>query len=476
MNKYAWKGLLTLALIVMLIEPSFAADGGGELSSSGIMNDALKRFHEAATTWGPVLTQAATRLFWSLVVIGMVLQFGFMWLRRADIGEFFAEFTRFIIVTGLFWWLLSNAVSGLNIAGSIVDSLQQVGAQAGGLQSTKLGPSEILDMGFDLYNRTIATTTQMSWQDMGTAIVMELQAMAVLLIMALIAANVLVVLATSWILLYGGVILLGFGGHERTRDIAINYFRTVLGVGVQLFSMILIIAIGKKFMTANFSHLGAEIASQELAVMIVIALILLFVVNKVPAVLGGIVSGAGAGGLAGSGIGAFGAGTAVGAAATAASVIPAVGQVVAAEMKSLAATLGIGQGGGTSSVMEAAKASQAADGGGMPMSSAGDSGSPAGNSDSGGGGYRRSSYAQAAGFDTAGGSGSGNSRASSGGGSSRSDATASASDSHAGKRDAPPTSAKTEPAFEGGYLSGVGDNDGAEPPTDDEVLAFASRR
>ena len=32
-----------------------------------------------------------------------------MALRKADIGEFFAEFVRFTIFTGFFWWLLINA-------------------------------------------------------------------------------------------------------------------------------------------------------------------------------------------------------------------------------------------------------------------------------------------------------------------------------------------------------------------------------
>jgi type IV secretion system protein TrbL len=50
----------------------------------------------------------------------MVWTFGMMLLRKADIGDFFAEFTRFIIFTGFYFWLLTNAVSGHNIAGTII--------------------------------------------------------------------------------------------------------------------------------------------------------------------------------------------------------------------------------------------------------------------------------------------------------------------------------------------------------------------
>jgi hypothetical protein len=67
-----------------------------------------------------IIQSAAERLFWTLVLISMVWTFGMMLLRKADIGDFFAEFTRFIIFTGFYFWLLTNAVSGHNIAGTII--------------------------------------------------------------------------------------------------------------------------------------------------------------------------------------------------------------------------------------------------------------------------------------------------------------------------------------------------------------------
>ena len=59
-----------------------------------------------------------------------------MALRKADIGEFFAEFVRFTIFTGFFWWLLSN---GPNFANTIIQSLRQIASEATGL-GTAGGP------------------------------------------------------------------------------------------------------------------------------------------------------------------------------------------------------------------------------------------------------------------------------------------------------------------------------------------------
>jgi type IV secretion system protein TrbL len=50
------------------------------------------------------------------------------------------------------------------------------------------------------------------------------------------------------IVLYAGLIFLGFGGCRLTSDMAINYYRTVLGVGVSLMTMQLIIGIGVQFL------------------------------------------------------------------------------------------------------------------------------------------------------------------------------------------------------------------------------------
>lgn len=303
-------------VVVIFLLPGVAV--ADELSSSGVMNDVLSRFHSATSTWGPKIEAAATRLFWTLVIISMVITFGFMLLRKADIGEFFAEFIRFTLFTGFYWWLLSNATHGMNIAGTIVDSLQQLGADAGGLSSSKLGPSSILDMGFELYDKTVKATSELSWRQFPTALMMELMALAVLVVLAIVSVNLLLLLTASWILLYAGVFFLGFGGSRWTSDIAINYYKAILGLAAQLLAMVLIVAIGKQFLVDYHNQMSSEnMASQELAVMLVISLILLFLVDKVPPMLSGLVSG---GSVGSTGIGSFGAGAAVGATMTAASM------------------------------------------------------------------------------------------------------------------------------------------------------------
>ncbi|MCD0502135.1 P-type conjugative transfer protein TrbL [Bordetella petrii] len=398
-NKIALGGLMMVAT-VLLAEPAMAQ----ELSSSGVMNDVLNRFHTAASTWGPTIEAAASRLFWTLVVISMVWTFGMMALRKADIGEFFAEFVRFTIFTGFFWWLLTNATTGMNIAGTMVASLQTLGALAGGLTDSKLGPSSILDLGFELYHKTVQATSELGWRQFATALVMELLAIAVLIVLALIAINLLLVMASAWILLYAGIFFLGFGGSRWTSDMAINYYRTVLGVAAQLMAMVLLVAIGKKFINHYYAQISEGVTSQELAVMLVIALILLFLVNKVPSMISGVVTGASLGAI--SGAGSFGAGAAVGAAMTAASM--ATGGAAMAGKAVMGAAAGAV--GGTSAIQAAFQKASAS------MSGGGDSGDSAmGGSGGGSGGEAgtagSSPFSQAAGFSGGGDSSGGFGRA-----------------------------------------------------------------
>lgn len=386
MRKEIAVGGLMIIAAVALAEPAMAQ----ELSSSGVMNDVLKRFNTAAASWGAAIEAAASRLFWTLVLISMVFTFGMMALRKADLSEFFAEFVKFTITTGFYWWLLTNANQGMNIAGTIVESLQMLGAQAGGLSDGSLGPSSILDIGFELYDKTVQATSELGWREMAKAIIMEALALAVLFIMALISVSLLVMLASAWILLYAGVFFLGFGGSRWTSDMAINYYKAVLGVAASLFAMVLIVSIGKGFTNHYYSQISENMASQELAVMMVISIILMFLINKVPPMISGLVSGGAIG--AASGVGNFGAGAAVGAAVTAASMAAAGAAVAGKAVMGAAASAT----GGASAIQAAFQSAQAAERAG---SGVGDLMSAMGGNTSSGGNEAGSAFGDDSGGD-----------------------------------------------------------------------------
>ena len=148
---------------------------------------------------------------------------------------------------------------------------------------------------------------------------------AVLVILALIGVNMLLLLVSGWILAYAGVFFLGFGGSRWTSEMAIGYFKTVLGIAAQLFTMVLLVGIGKSFIDQYYTAMSAGISLKELGVMLIVAVVLLALVNKVPPLIGGL-----AGGNTGSLGHGFGAGAAIGAAAMGAAAAATAGAALAA--------------------------------------------------------------------------------------------------------------------------------------------------
>jgi type IV secretion system protein VirB6/type IV secretion system protein TrbL len=363
------------------------------IERGGVLNEVSDRFLSASSGWAGTITDAASWLFWTLVVISMVWTFGMMALRKADIGEFFAEFVRFTITTGFFWWLLIN---GPNFAMDIINSLRTLASEASGL-SRGLNPSTPIDIAFDILAKAAKSYSITSPID---NLSIFLTTLAILACMAVVAANVLLVLVNAWVLAYAGIFVLGFGGARWTSDIAINYFRSVAGIALKLMTMTLLIGIAMSIIDGYHADLATDAPIDELLVIFVVSLVLVILVNSVPNVIAGLIPGGGAAASAGS---SFGAGAIMGAGMAAAGMATG-GAALAAK-----ATMGtaVGATGGASAIQAAFQKASASMGAGGDMPSMGSivNGGSSGGGEAGTAGS--SPFAQVAGFSDSGSSSSG---------------------------------------------------------------------
>ena len=284
-------GWLTAAYVLLLIPSSgsFAA-----VNNAGILTNITDRFETIASTWAAVILGYASSLFWTLAIISLVWTGIMMALRRADIQEFFAEFVRFTLTLGFFYWLLLH---GPAIGKSIVNSLVTIGGNAMGAGVT--APSGILDLGFALAFKTYDSFTFAHPVASMTGVILSL---AILIFLALIAANLTVQFCAAWILLYAGCILLGFGGSRWTSDIAIQYYKTILGIGLSLMTSILLLGVGNSILEQYFTNMSGGVQIKELTVVMVVTVILFLLVDKLPALMANIVNQ----GIGYTGIGQFG--------------------------------------------------------------------------------------------------------------------------------------------------------------------------
>ena len=321
------KILSKLTLLGVII--CFSVDAyAGQLDSSGLLDTLLDKFQQVAGTWVAEISTYANFLFWGLVLISMVWTFGMMAMQGEGLSSLLTEIVRFFAVIGFFYYLLNN---GPAISQSIINSMRQLAANALG-SGVGISPSSIVDMAFVILTKVSSAAS--IWSPMVSTLMLVV-AIIVLVVMALIAINMLIILVSAWVLCYAGVILLGFGGSKWTSDIAINYFRTVLSIGTQLFTMTLIIGIGQSFIDQYFSIIKNDVPDlNSLIILLLASIILLVLSNRLPSLLSSIIGGASL-----QGLGGFGAGMITGAAGTAISGAGAMAMGASAQVSGGAAAL-----------------------------------------------------------------------------------------------------------------------------------------
>lgn len=193
-------------------------------------------------------------------------------------------------------------------------------------------PSSLVDIGFKIYDA--AQENLDIWS--ATSIAAYIISLIILVIFALIGINMLLQLCSAWVLAYAGVFFLGFGGSKWTSDMAVNYFKTVLGLGASLMTMTLLIGIGTSIVTESIAQMDTSGAQNltEMAVLLITSITLFMLVDT--SMVAGIINGASVGS---TGIGAFGAGAAIGTAAA------AMGMAVTSIAKSASIIAGAVKGG-----------------------------------------------------------------------------------------------------------------------------------
>ena len=274
------------------------------------MNEVMQKYREAASSWAGIMQDAASRLYIALAAISLVWTMGQLPFHRSSFPEIFGELLRYVIFIGFFYWLLINAS---NISESILESLQQLGSKAIGQNVST--PSDIVDAGFNLYDTVCVKISAggFSINDIGYYICAWLISVAIMLLMALVGINMLLQFCAAWVLAYAGIFFLGFGATRWTSDIAINYFKTVIGLGASLMTMTLLVGIGTSITENSIAMMTpGQQNLNELGVVFISALTLFLLVDKLPAMVAGIINGSSIG--ASMSVGAFGAGAAVGAA------------------------------------------------------------------------------------------------------------------------------------------------------------------
>jgi type IV secretion system protein VirB6/type IV secretion system protein TrbL len=232
-------------------------------------------------------------------------------LRQSDLADFVGAAVRYILTTMFFYWLLDN---GPTFASKILASTLRLATDASGINGA--GWTDFVKLGMKIF---LDTAKAVSLWNPVQAVLLDLVAIGLLVALGLITVNIVLVNCQTYIMLAAGTIFLGFGASEWTRELSINYFKHLLGIGIKQFVTLLLAAIALGVMQsidAAHASAGWGFSLQDLGLALVSSVILLVLISKVPASVAAI-CGVPVGGAGDWGISTLFAGAAMGAQAAA---------------------------------------------------------------------------------------------------------------------------------------------------------------
>lgn len=274
--------IIAFILTALFISPSVLAAGAPD---TGAMNALLHTFEQTAGQWPAIIMPVTTWIFWTLVTLSWSWGFGEMALKGADLKELIAELVKRTFMVGFFWWLLVSAPA---LGGTIVDGFSWVGSKlaVGKTPVSSISPSSIFDIGISLVTQILKKLSMTSpYDNVGYVLV----ALGIIVVFAFITLQLMVVIIQYYFFLNAGVIMMGFLGHEWSREYGINYFKLMLGIGVKYLAMQLIIVLSLGIVDGWLKQ--SDLTWTQLIIILPTMIVIWGLVREVPQMAQSLVSG-----------------------------------------------------------------------------------------------------------------------------------------------------------------------------------------
>ena len=222
-----------LIIVLFLTLPNY---GYAQQEASTIQTITTK-ISEVTSGWHDALRPYMLSLFWTLVFISFSYSASKMAIMGADVTEIFSELIKTVIVTGFWLYIINNSYE---FASAIVNSLSKAASISSGVDAD-IQPGDIIKSGLELSAQMIEAAS-----GIGEKVVFGMCCIIVVILYFFIAAIVFVMLIEVYIVTGMSIILLGFAGSPWTSDVSKKYFLFTFGVGIKLFSAIIVVRFGER--------------------------------------------------------------------------------------------------------------------------------------------------------------------------------------------------------------------------------------
>lgn len=272
-----WAFWTILAAFAVVFLPSLARAANEVAPQPDTLSQMLTAFHDKAREWGDVAQSGALSLFRILLILDVGWMGIRMALKQASVKEIATEFIKLLLFAGFMYALVLHYADW---ASSIIEGLTGLAVRAG---APIAEPAAILGKAIELV-ATVFDNLPWSYKSLGFIIC----CIVICICFALIAAQVMLVKCESYIVLNAGMILLGFGGSQFTRNFATNFIRYALSVAVKLYVMQMLVYLGMDFFK---NMVNTTVNVQSLLVIIGMAVVFLALVQSIPDIVSGIING-----------------------------------------------------------------------------------------------------------------------------------------------------------------------------------------
>jgi len=217
-------------------------------------NDIVVQFYSAAAKYSAEIQPYAIKLFVALLLIDILVT----WIQftaegQLDASHFLGRLIKHMLSGGFVYLMIVNAFSWMN---AVVKSFSSIGAAVTGLPA--LSPQTVLQLGANMAGTIFNSPANASLMtSIELAIVQSVAAFFVLLSFVITAAMLILTLIEAYLVVGGGVILLGLGANRFTAPAAEGYFGYVIRVGVRLLFFYLVLAVGVQMATQWSATLAA---------------------------------------------------------------------------------------------------------------------------------------------------------------------------------------------------------------------------
>lgn len=252
-NRHYLQGLLLLVLAAAM--PAAHA--------TGIVDTIVNSAETASGGWVNTALGYAQNLFFGLAAIEFVWAGTQLLLQKGELSEAVVGLLMKVVTIGFFGMMLTMAPTWMPM---VMDSFKIAGQNIAG--APNLSPSSVIDQGLGVAALMIERGMGMNGGFMDaafgdglgkwflSAIIIGLSGIMVVLAYVVVAVQLAITLIESFIVIGGGVLMLGFTGSRWTMSFGERFFGYAVSIGVKLLTLYLIVGLGSTMTMAIMDHIS----------------------------------------------------------------------------------------------------------------------------------------------------------------------------------------------------------------------------